>query len=316
MKISVLDASTLGQDLNYDTLLDIGETIIYQTTAENDIEKHIADSDIVIVNKIKLNEANLKNAKNLKLICVAATGFDNINIDYCKSHNIAVCNVVGYSTNSVAQTTVAMALSLSTNLNEFTKFVNDTSYTNSGIANKLTPVYHELAGKTWGIIGMGNIGKQVAKVAEALGCKVVGFRRSPDTDYPYLPLEELCKISDIISVHLPLTDKTREIISKDIISQMKKNAIFINVARGSVTDEQALADALLQGKIGGLGVDVYSVEPFPVSHPFYKLLGNPRVCLTPHMAWGAFESRNRCLNEIVLNIKAYFKNEIRNRLDF
>ena len=315
MKISVLDASTLGQDLSYDNLFDLGETIIYQTTASGEVEKHIADSDVVIVNKIKLNESNLKNARNLKLICVAATGFDNIDINYCKSKKIAVCNVVGYSTNSVAQVTIAMALSLATNLTEFTQFVNDSSYTNSGIANKLTPVYNELAGKTWGVVGMGNIGKQVARVAKALGCNVVGFRRNPDNDFPYLPLDELFKVSDIISVHLPLTDETRGIINKDILSLIKKNAIFINVARGAVTDEETLADMLLKGKIGGLGIDVYSTEPFPPSHPFHKLLNNPRVCLTPHMAWGAFESRKRCLEEIVLNIKAYYKNEIRNRLD-
>ncbi len=315
MKISVLDASTLGRDLSLDSLFELGETMVYQTTADAEVRERIFDSDVIIVNKIKLNGSNLKNAKNLKLICVAATGFDNIDIDYCKSKKIAVCNVVGYSTNSVAQVTVAMALSLATNLTEFTGFVKNSSYTNSGIANRLTPVYNELAGKTWGIIGMGNIGKQVARVAEALGCKVVGFKRNTDNDYPYLPLDEICKVADIISVHLPLTSETQGIINKDIISLMKKNAIFINVARGAVTDETALANAISNGEISGLGIDVYSVEPFPSSHPFYKILDNPRVCLTPHMAWGAFESRKRCLDEIILNIKAFYKNEIRNRLD-
>ncbi len=315
MKISVLDASTLGEDLCLDTLSALGETVIYQNTAEYEVEDHIADSDTVIVNKIKLNEDNLNNLKNLKLICVAATGFDNIDISYCKSKGIAVCNVVGYSTHSVAQVTLAMALSLFTNLTEFTQFVNSSGYTNGGVANKLTPVYHELYGKTWGIVGMGNIGKQVAKVAEAMGCRVVGFKRNPDNDYEYLSLEELFKTSDIISVHLPLTDLTRNIINRDIISLMKKNAIFINVARGAVTDEEALADTIIQGKISGLGIDVYTTEPFPPSHPFQKLLDNPRVCLTPHMAWGAYESRKLCLEEIILNIKAFYNGDIRNRLD-
>ncbi len=315
MKISVLDASTLGDDLNFDGLFDLGDTTIYQTTNEKEVENHIADCDTIIVNKIKLNENNLKNAKNLKLICVAATGFDNIDIAYCKSKGIAVCNVVRYSTHSVAQVTLAMALSLSTNLTEFTQFVNDSDYSNSNIANRLTPVYHELFGKTWGIVGMGNIGRQIAKVATAIGCNVVGFKRNPDNNYTYLSLKELFKTSDIISVHLPLTTETQGIINQDIISLMKKNAIFINVARGAVTDEHALTEAVLNGKIGGLGVDVYSTEPFPVTHPFQKLLGNPRVCLTPHMAWGAYESRKRCLEEIILNIKAFYSNEIRNRLD-
>lgn len=315
MSISVLDASTLGDDLSFDELFALGKTTIYQTTDVNEVENHIGDSDTIIVNKIKLNESNLKTASNLKLICVAATGYDNIDIDYCRQNGIAVCNVVAYSTHSVAQVTVAMALSLSTNLTEFSQFVNTSDYSNSGIANRLTPVYHELAGKIWGIIGMGNIGKQVAKIATALGCQVVGYRRNPDKDYTYLSLEELCKTSDIISVHLPLSDDTHGLINGDIISLMKKNAIFINVARGAITDEEALANALINGKISGLGIDVYSVEPFPPSHPFQKLLGNPRVCLTPHMAWGAFESRKRCLDEIILNIKAFYSGQIRNRLD-
>ncbi len=315
MKISVLDASTLGNDLDFSELCALGDTTIYENTSTNEIAKHIGDSDVVIVNKIKLNENNLNNITNLKLICVAATGYDNIDISYCKKVGIAVCNVVGYSTHSVAQVTVAIALSLTTNLTEFNQYVNNSDYSNSGIANRLTPVYHELADKTWGIIGMGNIGKQVAKVATALGCKVVGYKRNPDNDYPYLSLDELCKISDIISVHLPLTVETRGIINKDIISLMKKNAIFINVARGALTDESALANAIINDKIGGLGIDVYSVEPFPLSHPFNQLLNNPRVCLTPHMAWGAFESRKRCLDEIIINIKSFYNNELRNRLD-
>ncbi len=315
MKISVLDAGTLGDDISFELLFDLGETMIYQTTDDCEIEEHIGDSDVIIVNKIKLNESNLNNIRTLKLICVAATGYDNIDIDYCKAKGIAVCNVVGYSTDSVTQVTVATALSLSTNLTEFTQFVNNGDYSKSGVANRLMPIYHELAGKTWGIIGMGNIGKQVAKVAAALGCRVVGYRRTPDNDYTYLPLDELCRVSDIISLHLPLTDLTRGLISRDVVSQMKKNAIFINVARGAICDEAALADAILKGNIGGLGVDVYSAEPFPVSHPFSKLLANPRVCMTPHMAWGSYESRRRCLGEIVQNIQSFWNNETRNRLD-
>lgn len=315
MKLSVLDASTLGQDLPFDSLQELGETVIYQTTLEDEVEHHIADSDVIILNKIKLNESNLKNAHNLKLICLAATGYDNVDVDYCKTRGIGVCNVVGYSTNSVAQVTLAMALSLSTNLTSFTKFVNDGSYTKSGIANRLTPVYHELAGKVWGVVGMGNIGKQVGRVAKAMGCRVIGFKRVPDREFPCCNLSYLCKNADIISVHLPLTDETRGIISRELISAMKPGAILINVARGAVTDEEALAEAVLSGQLGGLGIDVYSTEPFPETHPFQKLLGLPNVCLTPHMAWGAFESRVRCLEEIVLNVKAFQCGNLRNRVD-
>ena len=315
MKISVLDASTLGADISYTALRELGETVLYQNTAPDEVATNIADSEVIIVNKIKLNESNLKDADHLKLICVAATGYDNIDIAYCRKKGIAVCNVVGYSTNSVAQVTLAMALSLSTNLSSFTQFVSSGDYTKSGIANKLTPVYHELDGKVWGVVGLGNIGKQVARVAKAMGCRVISFKRIPDREFPCCNLSYQFQHADIISVHLPLTDETKGIISKDLIETMKENAILINVARGAVTDEAALADAVLNGKIGGFGADVYSVEPFPAGHPYEKILHLPNVCLTPHMAWGAFESRCRCLDEIVLNIQSFLRGELRNRLD-
>lgn len=315
MKITILDAETLGQDLSFEIFDSIGETVVFQNTASEDVAKNISDSDVVILNKIKLNENNLKDAKNLKLICVAATGFDNIDLEYCRNRGIAVCNVVGYSTNSVSQVTLAMALSLSVNLAEYTKFVRCGDYTKSGVANKLTPVYHELSGKTWGVIGLGNIGKQVARVAESMGCEVLAYKRIPDKNYDCRDLEYICKNADILSVHLPLSDKTRGLIDKNLISLMKKDAIFINVARGAVTDEKALADAIKNKQLGALGIDVYSVEPFSKEHPFNDILGYPNVCLTPHMAWGSFESRNRCLNEIATNIKAFFNGEIRNRVE-
>lgn len=314
MKISFLDAKTLGDDVTFDLFSEIGETVLYPGTMPFEVEDHIADSDVVIVNKIKLNESNLKNARNLKLICLAATGYDNIDLDYCKKRGIGVCNVVGYSTHSVAQVTLSMALSLATHLPEYSDYVRTGAYTKSGVANRLIPVYHELCGKIWGVVGLGNIGKQVARVAESIGCRVIGYKRTPDSDYPCCSLEELCEQADIISVHLPLTSETKGIISRDLIATMKKNAILINVARGAVTDETALADAIKNGQLGGLGVDVYTTEPFGEDHPFTSLYSYQNVCLTPHMAWGAYESRIRCLNEIRTNIDAFFKGKIRCRV--
>lgn len=235
-------------------------------------------------------------------------------MDYCKKRGIGVCNVVGYSTHSVAQVTLSMALSLATHLPEYDNYVRTGAYTKSGVANCLIPVYHELCGKVWGIVGLGNIGKQVARVAESMGCRVIGYKRTPDRDYPCCSLDELCAQADIISVHLPLTSETKGIINRERIASMKKNAILINVARGAVTDETALADAIKNEQLGGLGVDVYATEPFPEDHPFASLYSCQNVCLTPHMAWGAHESRLRCLNEIWANIDAFFKNEIRNRV--
>lgn len=315
MKIVYLDAKTLGEELDLSAVSELGEAVIYQNTPQDEVKNVITDADVIIVNKLKLNESNLPYAKNLKLICITATGYDNIDIEYCKAHNIGVCNVVGYSSHSVAQLTIALALNLSMNLRSYTDFVNDGSYTASGVANKLTPVYHEMNGKIWGVVGLGAIGRQVANVATALGCKVIAFKRTPDSSIPCCNLSYLFKKADIISVHLPLNEDTKGIIDSELISQMKENAILINVARGAVTDEEALAKAVLENKIGGIGVDVYSKEPFDESHPFYKLLGNQKALLTPHMAWGAYEARVRCLDEVLENIKAFFRGEIRNRLD-
>lgn len=314
MKLTLLDAETLGSDLNFHLFKEFGQVVVYENTAPDKVPEHIADSDIIVINKIKINQSNLKNAGRLKLICIAATGFDNVDLAYCKERGIGVCNVVGYSAHSVAQVTLAMALSLYTRLTEYSSFVSSGMYTKSGVANKLTPVYHELYGKVWGVIGLGSIGMQVARAARSLGCSVIGFKRTPCRDVPCCDLPHLCQTADILSVHLPLSQETRGIISRELIATMKESAIFINVSRGAVADEAALADAIKAEKLAGLGIDVYSTEPFPQTHPFYSLLGLPNVCLTPHMAWGAFESRERCLREIIVNIRAFISGEARNRL--
>jgi len=312
MKITVLDAKTLGDDVDIN-IFD-GEVEVFDTTPAELVAERIADSDVIILNKIRLNEHNLKDAEKLKLICVAATGYDNIDTDYCKKRGIALCNVVGYSTQSVAQLTVSMALSLVMRQKEYNDFVRSGEYTKSGVANRLSPTYYEVDNKVWGIVGLGNIGKQVAKVAEALGCKVLAFKRTPDKDYNCVGLDELMERSDIISVHLPASDETKGIVSKEMIAKMKKNAVLINVARGAVIDEEALTDAVLGKKILGVGIDVYSEEPFGREHCYNKIKDLDNVILTPHIAWGAYESRVRCLNEIKLNIESFIRGENRNRI--
>lgn len=312
MKITVLDAKTLGEDI--DVNIFDGELEAFDTTPQEQVAERIADSDVVILNKIKLNESNLKDAKNLKLICVAATGYDNIDTEYCKEKGIAVCNVVGYSTQSVAQLTVSMALSLVMHQKEYNDFVRCGAYTKSGVANRLSPTYYEVDGKVWGIVGLGNIGKQVAKVAKALGCKVLAFKRTPDEDYDCVGLAELMERSDIISVHLPASGETKGIISREMIGKMKKNAVLVNVARGAVIDEEALTDAVLDNRIIGVGIDVYSTEPFGEDHCYNKIKDLDNVILTPHIAWGAYEARVRCLNEIKLNIESFLRGERRNRI--
>lgn len=314
MRAVFLDAETVGDDVHFQSLSDIVEVTVYPLTAPQDVSGRIADADIVVVNKIRLNAANLSSASHLSLICVAATGYDNIDTEYCRLHGIAVCNVVGYSTHSVAQLTVALVLHLYLHLSAFAEYVGSGSYSASGVANRLYPAFHELCGKTWGIVGGGNIGRQVAAIAAAFGCRVIVCRRKTDPDYPTVSLIELCRQSDIITVHTPLTADTRGMISRQMVDMMKQGVVFVNTARGGVTDEQALADAVLSGKLGGLGTDVYAEEPFSEHHPFYPIRNHPNVCMTPHMAWGAWEARQRCIDEIAENIRAFLNGEMRSRI--
>ena len=315
MKIAVLDQSTLGDDLDLSPLTDDGNEVkVYRNTSEEQIPEHLQDCDVAVVNKVKLKGDTLCRCSSLKLICVAATGYDNIDIEYCRQNGIAVCNVVGYSTDSVAQLTAAMVLYLADHLPEYTEAVRSGEYTEGGTANILVPVVHELAGKTWGIAGYGNIGRKVGEIARALGCSVIVYKREPVDDAECVTLEELCTRSDIISVHLPLNDGTRGVFSRDMISLFRRNCIFVNVARGAVTDEEALAKALEERRIAGLGVDVYSREPFPESHPFYRIKDRNNVCLTPHMAWGSFEARKRCLADIAESIRSFREGGRRSRV--
>ena len=313
VKIVLLDYGTLGPEIDLTPLRNAGELIAYEMTAADQMAERIQDADVIIANKLKLNRNTIGAAQNLKLICVTATGYDNVDIPYCMERNIAVCNVPGYSTDSVAQLTIAMVLSLSTHLSAYCEHVCSGFYSRSGSPNLLSPVWHELAGRTWGIVGCGNIGRKVAAVAQALGCKVLVYRRKPDPDYENADLDTLLRSSDVVSVHLPLNDATRGILSREKIALMKKNAILVNVARGAVTDEAALVEAIENNAIGGLGVDVYSTEPFPVDHPYSRIMDRENVILTPHCAWGAQEARNRCVRIVAENIRDFEAGKHSNR---
>ena len=305
MKIVILDYATLGHDLDLSAAEKYGEVIKYETTSQGEAADRVREADIVIVNKIKMNKSVLADAKNLKLICETATGFDNIDIEYCKDHGITVCNTPAYSSPCVAQVTVSMVCSLITHLTEYGRAVSSGEYTDGGVANKLVPVYNELCGLTWGIIGYGNIGKAVGRVAEAFGCRVIVNKRTPSDDCVCVDVDTLCRQSDIISIHCPLSDETRNLIDERRFSLMKKDAIVVNVARGAVWDEGAAAEAVKSGRIGGLGCDVFTAEPFSKEHPFYEIKSLDNVILTPHMAWGSFESRTRCYKTVISNIENY-----------
>lgn len=315
MKIAILDAKTLGDDVEYSALEKMGELFVYQQTSKEHICERLRGIDCAVFNKVRLTADILESCPDLKLICVTATGYDNVDVDYCASHGIAVCNVKGYSTDSVALVTVSGALSLITHLSQYDRHVKSGEYTTGGVQNRLVPVYHELRGKTWGIVGLGDIGKAVAKVAESFGCKILAFKRTPDKNYSCTDLETLMKQSDIISIHLPASSETKKIVSRKMISLMKDTAILVNAARGAVIDEEAVTDAVLDGKIAGYATDVYSTEPLPEGHPYEKLYGLDNVILTPHMAWGAYEARVRLIEEISMNIESYKNGDKRNRVD-
>lgn len=312
MKTVILDASTLGEDIDLTVFGEFGETVIRQVTPPEEVAAVLAGAQIAVVNKVRLCRQNLSLCPDLKLICVAATGYDNIDVTYCRERGITVCNVPGYSTESVAQLTLAMVLSLTTHLTEYTSYVKSGAYSASGVANRLIPVYHDLSQMTWGIVGYGNIGRKVAAVAQAIGCRVLVCRSHPTGAENERDIDTICKECDVISLHTPLNDSTRELIGERRLSLMKQNAVLVNVSRGAVVDEAAVADAVTKGTIGAFGSDVYTAEPLPESHPFYSIRNLDNVCLTPHMAWGSYESRMRCVSVMLENIRSYLAGEPQN----
>ena len=315
MVIGVLDRASLGMDTPISMLEEFGKIRVYDRSSSTEVLERVSGIDVLIINKIKVTREVIERADSLKLICVFATGYDGIDIDAAREYGIGVCNVPGYSTDSVVLFTVATALSLVSHLTEYNRFVRSGEYTSSGFANRLTPVYHEVRGMTWGIVGCGNIGGAVARVAEAMGARVLAFKRTPDPRYNCTDLETLCRESDIITVHCPLSDSTRGLIGKEQLALMKPTAILVNEARGAVLDEEAVAEAVLSRSIGGFGCDVYSTEPFGTDHPYSKIKDLDNVLLTPHAAWGAYESRVRCLSIICDSIRAYIRGETLNRVD-
>ncbi len=315
MKIVVLDKKAMGEDISVSPLEAFGEVVTYGATSAEELAERIADAEVIVLNKVKITADAFAAAKKLRLVCEFATGYDNIDLAAAKAHGVAVTNVPGYSTESVALYTMATVLSLFTHMREFNEYVRNGSYTASGVPNLLVPVYHELAGKTWGIVGCGNIGRRVAEIAKAFGARVIVNKRTPVEDLTCVDIETLCRESDIITVHCPLNEGTRHLINKQTLSLMKPTAILYNAARGAVLNEADVADAVLEGKIGAFGSDVYSVEPMPEDHPFQKIKDRDNVLLTPHAAWAAVEARERCLSIICDNIRSYLAGEKNNRVD-
>lgn len=315
MKISILERDSLGIDVDLSAIEALGDITVYAaTTVENAVE-HIGDAEIIIANKLPLNEQTLKDAKNLKLIAQTATGTNNVDFSYTNAKGIKAANVPSYSTDSVAQHTFALLLYLVGKLRFFDDYVKNGDYSRSNCFSCLEMIFPELSGKTWGIIGMGAIGQKVAQIASVFGCKVLCYSasgRNYELPYEQVDFKTLLKKSDIVSVHAPLNEYTRGLMDYEAFSQMKESAYFINVGRGPIVVEEDLARALEEGQIRAAGLDVLCIEPLPLESPLLKIQDSSRLIITPHVAWATSEARQRCVDVVAENIRAYLRGEEKN----
>ena len=318
MKIVFLDRNTIGFDIDVSFFKDFGELEEHNSCSKEESREYIKDADVVIFNKTVMNSEILDTAPNVKLLCVTATGYDNIDVEYCKNRGIAVCNVRGYSTPAVVQHTFALALYVLEKISYYDNYVKSGEYCKASGFSNFDERYYELEGKTWGIVGLGNIGRGVAGVAEAFGCRVIYYSVSGQDRsdrYKRVELDTLLRESDILSLHCPLTDKTRGLMNLEAFMKMKKSAILVNVARGPIVDEKALYKALTEEMIAGAGIDVLSKEPMSTDNPLAEFKDSRKLIITPHMAWASIEARGRCMQEIYKNIESFLAGENRNRVD-
>ena len=303
--IVFLDAATLGEDVSLAPLAQKGCLQVYATSRPEEVPERIAQAQVVIVNKVRLFQPQIDAAPQLRLICVAATGTDNVDSAYARSKGIAVKNVKGYSTHSVVQLTFAHMLALVQHSSYFDQYVQRGAYIESPIFSHHGRSFWELRGKRLGIIGMGEIGQGVAKVAAAFGMEVVYYSTSGTAHcslYPCLDLEDLLRTADVLSIHAPLNAATRNLIGQEQLAMMKPSALLINMGRGGIVDEEALVNALNQGLIAGAGTDVFSQEPLPAHHVFYGIANQERLSLSPHIGWASVEARKRLVEMIANNI--------------
>ncbi len=315
MKLVILERNSVGTDVDVSCFEKFGEVTCYPNTVAANTSERVKDADIILANKAPLNESTLKDAPNVKLICLLATGFDNVDLAYCKSRSIKVTNVVNYCTSTVAQHTLLLALALSEKIAFYDDYVKSGAYSAQDRFSNFDRTFYDLEGKTWGIIGMGTIGRRVAGLAQAFGCRVIFYSasgKSTCTDYERVEFDTLLQESDILSLHCPLSDRTRGLINQDALSKMKKTAILVNVARGPVVDTQALYDALVTDQIAGAGLDVLEQEPMAKDNPLARIKDSSKLIITPHMAWASLESRTRLVDEVVKNIEAFLAGENRN----
>ncbi|GAA4420605.1 D-2-hydroxyacid dehydrogenase [Nibrella viscosa] len=310
MRVVFLDTKTLGNIPNLHVLEKYGQVTYYETTLPWQTQTRIKDADIVITNKVVIDEAALNGAPDLKLICIAATGTNNVDKTAAAKRGIPVKNAVDYSTRSVTQGTFALLLHLLVNIPYYDQYVKIGEYAKTDIFTHFGPGFWELADKRFGIIGLGHIGRQVAKIADVFGCEVVYYSTSGQNNqqsYKRLELDEFLGTCDIISIHAPLNENTANFINYDRLSRMKKSAILINVGRGGIVNEADLAKALDEDLIAGAGIDVYSQEPILPDNPLLHVKNKARLALTPHVTWASIESRTLLMEKVAQNIDAFLQ---------
>lgn len=308
MKIVFLDAATMGTS-SLAPIEKVGELTAWPNSTPEEAVDRVADCEVLIINKIKVNDRLLDAAPKLRLVCEAGTGVNNIDVDACSRRGVIVRNVAGYSTDSVVQETFMHILNLLGNGAYFDNVVKSGLYSRSGLFTDYSHPFVEMAGKTLGVIGLGAIGSKVARIGAAFGMNVIYYSTSGTnhcSDYPSVLLERLMSESDVISVHAPYNERTAGLVGEKELRMMKPKAIIVNMGRGGIVVEDALAKVIDEGAIGGAGLDVYSVEPVPADHPLLHTRHPERLSLTPHIAWASIEARSRLIQSIADNIAKGF----------
>ncbi len=315
MKIVILERNSVGTDVDVSCYEKLGDVTVYDNTVERQVAERVRDADIIISNKAPLHENNLQDAVHVKLICLFSTGYDSVDIAYCRKRGIRVANVVDYCTAAVSQHTFAMLFYLLEHLRHYDDYVKSGEYGAQDRFSNFDLPFVELAGKTWGIVGMGHIGKKVAAIAQNFGCNVIFYSASGNstcTDYKRVDFEMLLTTSDFISLHCPLSERTKGLIDKDALQKMKKTAILLNVARGPVIDNGDLYWALQNEEIAAAGLDVLEREPISSDNLLGRIKDSNKLLITPHMAWASTEARIRIVKEVYQNIEAYLQGKERN----
>lgn len=309
MKIVFLDAKTIGEDIDLSGFDEFGEVVKYGFSTAEEARERSKDADVLVLNKVQVNEQTIGAAKHLKLVCVTATGTNNLDKEYLAKQGIEWRNVAGYSTESVAQHTFAMLFYLLEKLPYYDNYVKSEKYVNDVSFTHFAKAFHELSGKTYGIIGLGNIGRRVADIAKAFGCHVIYYStsgRNSQPGYERVSFDELLERSDIVSIHAPLDENTLGLMNQKAFAKMKSSAILLNVGRGPIINEADLAEALNNRTIAAVGLDVLSVEPMQPENPLRGIKDSERLLITPHIAWAGVEARMRLMDIILNQMKEFF----------